>query len=103
MIPASWFLMLAALVFLIGMFGFLTRRSLIQSLMCLELMLSSVNLTFVAFGRSVGGPAATGITFALFAMAVGAAEIGIGLALVLVFFREGHANIQSDDLDILKG
>ena len=61
--------------------------------MCLELMLSSVNLTFVAFGRTVGDAAATGVMFALFAMVVGAAEIGVGLALVLVFFREGHANV----------
>ncbi|HEY3318665.1 MAG TPA: NADH-quinone oxidoreductase subunit NuoK [Coriobacteriia bacterium] len=103
MIPASWFLALGAIVFLIALFGFLTRRSLIQSLMCLELMLSSVNLTFVTFGRTVGDPAASGVTFALFAMVVGAAEIGVGLALVLVFFREGHANVTSDDLDILKG
>ena len=51
----------------------------------------------------MGDPALTGITFALFAMVVGAAEIGIGLALVLVFFRAGHANVESDDLDILKG
>ncbi len=103
MIPASWFLTLAAVVFLIALFGFLTRRSLIQSLMCLELMLTSVNLTFVAFGRTLPDPAATGVSFALFAMVVGAAEIGVGLALVLVFFREGHANVESDDLDILKG
>ena len=47
MIPAPYFLALGAVVFLIGMFGFLTRRSLIQALMCLELMLTSVNLTFV--------------------------------------------------------
>lgn len=103
MIPAPYFLTLGAVVFLIGMFGFLTRRSLIQSLMCLELMLTSVNLTFVTFGRTVGDPALTGLTLALFAMVVGAAEIGVGLALVLVFFREGHANVESGDLDILKG
>lgn len=103
MIPAPYFLGLAAVEFLIGMFGFLTRRSLIQALMCLELMLTSVNLTFVTFGRTVADPVATGVTFALFVMVVGAAEIGVGLALVLVFFREGHANVESADLDILKG
>lgn len=103
MIPAPYFLTLGAVVFLIGLFGFLTRRSLIQALMCLELMLAAVNLTFVTFGRTVGDPALTGLVFALFCMVVGAAEIGVGLALVLVFFREGHADVAADDLDILKG
>lgn len=103
MIPAPYFLGLGAVVFLIGLFGFLTRRSLIQALLCLELMLAAVNLTFVTFGRTTGDPAMTGVMFALFIMVVGAAEIGVGLALVLVFFREGHANVESGDLDILKG
>lgn len=103
MIPAPYFLVLGGIVFLIGLFGFLTRRSLIQALMCIELMITAVNLTFVTFGRTVADPAMTGVMFALFVMVVGAAEIGVGLALVLVFFREGHANVESDDLDILKG
>ena len=103
MIPAPFFLGLGAIVFVIGLFGFLTRRSLIQALLCLELMLAAVNLTFVTFGRTVGDPAMTGVMYALFIMVVGAAEIGVGLALVLVFFREGHANVESGDMDILKG
>lgn len=102
MIPATYFLVLGAVVFLIGLFGFLTRRSLIQALLCLELMLTAVNLTFLTFGRAVGDTALVGPVFALFCMVVGAAEIGIGLALVLVFFRR-HRNVSSDELDILRG
>jgi NADH-quinone oxidoreductase subunit K len=102
MIPAPYFLALAAIVFLIAMFGFLTRKSLIQAILCLELMLTAVNLTFITFGRTVGDPAHTGVVFALFTMVVGAAEIGLGLALVLLFFRR-HANVEADELDLLRG
>jgi NADH-quinone oxidoreductase subunit K len=102
MIPAPYFLALAAIVFLIAMFGFLTRKSLIQAILCLELMLTAVNLTFITFGRTVGDAAHTGVVFALFTMVVGAAEIGLGLALVLLFFRR-HANVEADELDLLRG
>jgi NADH-quinone oxidoreductase subunit K len=102
MIPAEYFLYLAATVFLIALLGFLTRKSLVQSLMCLELMLASVSLTFVTFNSASGDPTLTGIMFALFGMVVGAAEIGVGLALVLLFFRR-HENVQSDELNILRG
>lgn len=100
--PAEYYMVLAAIVFLIGLLGFLTRRSLIQTLMCLELMLNSVNLTFLTIGNVMGDDSLTGMIFALFSMVVAAAEIGLGLALVLLFFRKvGRADV--DELNLLRG
>ncbi|MHB0976829.1 MAG: NADH-quinone oxidoreductase subunit NuoK [Candidatus Aquicultorales bacterium] len=102
MIPTEYFLMLAALIFLIGILGFLTRRSLIQALMCLELMLNSVNLVFLTLGNVMGDKELTGMVFALFSMVIAAAEIGMGLALVLLFFRK-HGRADVDELNLLRG
>jgi len=102
MVPASWFVYLGAIVFLLGLLGFLTRRNLIQALMCLELMLNSVNLTFLAFNAANGDPLLQGMAFALFSMVVAAAEIGLGLALVLLYFRR-RGELDVDGLDLLKG
>lgn len=102
MVPPLAYLILGAVVFLIAMVGFLTRRSLVQALMCLELMTSSVGLTFLALGRAMGDRALTGMVFATFCMVVSAAEIGMGLALVLLYFRKHH-DTSTDDLDLMKG
>ena len=102
MVPPIAFLILGAMVFLLAMVGFLTRRSLVQALMCLELMTSAVALTFLALGRALGDRSMTGMVFATFCMVVSAAEIGMGLALVLLYFRK-HGTTSSDDLDLMKG
>lgn len=102
MIPAEYFLLLGAVVFAISLIGFLTRRSLIQSLMSLELMLNSVNITLLTFGNAMGDKSLTGMIFALFAMVIAAAEIGVGLALVLLFFRK-HGRVDVDELNLLRG
>jgi NADH-quinone oxidoreductase subunit K len=102
MIPTEYYLILAAVVFLIGLLGFLTRRSLIQALMCLELMLNAANLTFLAFNNMLGDSQQSGMMFALFSMVVAAAEIGVGLALVLLFFRK-RRRADVDDLNLLRG
>ena len=78
-------LLLAALLFAIGVFGLLTRRNAIGILLSVELMANAVNINLVAFSRLHGGP--TGQVFALFAIALTVAEVAIGLALVILMSR----------------
>jgi len=79
------FLLLAAAMFSIGVFGVLTRRNAVGILLSVELMANAVNINLVAFGRLYGGP--TGQIFALFAIALTVAEVALGLALVLLLAR----------------
>ena len=99
-IPASWFLTLAALLFGIGAFGLLTRRSALIMFMCVELMLNAVNLTFVTFSNSLNDVAGQASVF--FVMVVAAAEVTVGLAIVVAVFRRRQTNTV-DDLSELKG
>jgi NADH-quinone oxidoreductase subunit K len=101
-VPPLFFLLLAMAVFLIGMLGFLTRRSLIQSLMCLELMAAAVSLTFLAVGRWMPDGGLTGMVLTTFTIVIGAAETGMGLAIVILYFRR-HGDASTDDLDLLGG
>ena len=95
------FLVLGALLFAISVIGiFLNRRNLIILLMAIELMLLSVNLNFVAFSHFLGDPA--GQVFVFFILTVAAAESAIGLAILVVLFRN-LATINVEDLDSLKG
>ena len=102
MAPPAYFMLLAAIVFLIAMLGFFTRRSLIQALMCLELMASAVGLTFVAIGRTMPDGGLEGMALATFLIVIGAAEIGMGLAIVMLYFRR-HGDATTDDIDMLRG
>jgi len=88
------FLLLAAVLFAIGVYGVLVRRNGVLVLMSIELILNAVNINLVAFGASNG---VSGQVFALFVIAVAAAEVGVGLAIVLLIYR----NRQSIDLDSL--
>jgi len=92
------YLVLAAAVFVVGMVGFVVRRNVIIMLMCLELMLSGVNLTFVAFSRELGNDA--GHIFVLMNFAVAAAEVAIGLAILVEIFRR-RRTVDADDLNTL--
>lgn len=85
MIPISWYLILAAVCFFIGVLGFVIRRNAIVVFMCLEIMLNAVNLTFVAFSQSVGN--LQGQLAVFFVMVVAAAEASIGLAIIIALFR----------------
>ncbi|CAB4862897.1 unannotated protein [freshwater metagenome] len=99
-IPESWFLILAAVIFGIGMFGLLTRRSALIMFMCIELMLNAVNLTFVTFSRSlhdIGGQASV-----FFILVVAAAEVTVGLAIVVAIFRRRQSTAV-DELSELRG
>lgn len=95
------FLVLSAALFSIGIYGVLIRRNAVLVLLSVELMLAAVNINFVAFGTYFSDPVAGGQIFALFVITVAAAEVGIGLAIVLLIFRNrSSANI--DELDVLK-
>ena len=90
----------AALLFGIGAFGLLTRRSALIMFMCVELMLNAVNLTFVTFSNSLNDVAGQASVF--FVMVVAAAEVTVGLAIVVAVFRRRQSNTV-DDLSELKG
>jgi NADH-quinone oxidoreductase subunit K len=81
------YLVLAALLFSIGVFGFLARRNAISMLMCIELMLNAVNLSILAFGAFVPSLQGRAAVIALLVMAVAAAEATVGLAIVIAIFR----------------
>jgi NADH:ubiquinone oxidoreductase subunit K len=94
------FLLLAAGLFAFGVYGVLARKNGVMVLMSIELILNAVNLNLVAFGTQL--KSATGAVFALFVIAVAAAEVAVGLALVLMIFRNKRS-IDIDDLDLMKG
>lgn len=94
------YLLLATFLFTIGAAGFLTRRNLLAQLMSVEIMLNAVNLLLVAFNR-LHVSDMTGQSFSFFVIAVAAAEVAVGLAIVLGFFRLRNS-VHSDDADTLR-
>ena len=98
-VPLSWYLVLSAVLFALGVTGFLFRRNIITVFMSIELMLNAVNLSFIAFASRLGQ--VDGQVFAFFVMVVAAAEAAVGLAIILVVFRN-RATLQIDELDSLK-
>ncbi|MGB9664884.1 MAG: NADH-quinone oxidoreductase subunit NuoK [Ignavibacteria bacterium] len=99
MIPLSYYLILSAAFFSIGIIGVLTRRNAIIIFMCIELMLNAVNLTFIAFASFFGD--SSGQIFVFFVMAVAAAEAAVGLAIIIALFRN-KLTINVDEVNILK-
>ena len=85
MIPTSWYVLLSAAVFCIGLFGILTRRNALMFLISVELMLNAANINLVAFSLSHGN--LTGQTFGLFTLALAAAEVAVGIGIILVLSR----------------
>ena len=99
MVPTTYYLLLAAALFCLGMFGVLVRRNALIVFMCVELMLNAANLTFLAFARQRGSD--LGHVSAFFVIAVAAAEAAIGLAIVIAVFRSrGSVNI--DDIRTMR-
>jgi NADH-quinone oxidoreductase subunit K len=99
-VPGAWYLVLAAVLFGVGATGLLIRRNVLIMFMCVELMLNSVNLTFVTFARllnDVGGQATV-----FFVLVVAAAEVVVGLAIIVAMFRR-RAAATADDIHALKG
>ena len=99
MISVHHYLLLSAILFSIGTFGVLTRKNAIVVFMCIEVMLNSVNLTFIALSRHVGNM--DGQIFVFFVLTVAAAEAAVGLALMIAFFRNKES-IEVDDFNMLK-
>ncbi len=91
-------LILAAILFAIGTFGFIVRRNAIVMFLCIELQLNAVNLTFVAFSRVVG---IEGQVFVFFAMTVAAAEAAVGLAIIISIFRH-YETVNVNQFNLLK-
>ncbi|SNR41156.1 NADH-quinone oxidoreductase subunit NuoK [Halorubrum vacuolatum] len=85
MVPVEWYLILASAVFCIGLFGVLTRRDALYFLMSVELMMNAANINLVAFALYYGD--LTGQVFALFVIALAAAEVAIGIGIILVLYR----------------
>ncbi|MDA8261614.1 MAG: NADH-quinone oxidoreductase subunit NuoK [Actinomycetota bacterium] len=99
-VPGSWYLILAAVLFSLGVIGVLVRRNVIVMFMCIEMMLNAVNLTFVTFARMLGDVAGQVLVF--FVLVVAAAEVVVGLGIIVSIFRR-RLGATADDLHILKG
>ncbi len=106
-IGLAHYLIVAAILFVIGVFGiFVNRKNVILILMCVELILLAVNINFVAFSAHMAEVGANeplaGQVFALFVLTVAAAEAAVGLAILVVYFRN-RGNIAVEDVDLMKG
>ncbi len=95
------YLILSGILFSIGLFGALTKRNVIVILISIELMLNSVNIAMVAFSRYITPVALTGQVFAIFIMVVAAAEVAVGLAIIISIFRN-RDTIDAARIDLLK-
>ena len=98
-VPASWYLILSAMLFTLGVVGFLIKRSLISIFMSIELMLNAVNLSFVTFAHE--WHAVKGQIFVFFVMMVAAAEAAVGLAIIISIFRV-RGTLTVDQIDLMK-
>ena len=96
----TYYLMLAAALFTIGAVGLLVRRNTLVMFMCIELMLNAANLTFVSFAKALNDIGGQVIVF--FTLVVAAAEVAVGLAIIVAIFRRRH-HVTADDLNALKG
>ncbi len=98
-------LIFAALLFCVGVYGVLSRRNAVLVLMSVEMMIASVTINLVTFGEiarvNAGDTLLTGQVFALFVLAVGAAEVGVGLSIILLLYRN-RASVNIDDADLMK-
>jgi NADH-quinone oxidoreductase subunit K len=99
-ITDTYYLVLAAGIFTIGAVGVLVRRNVLVMFMCIELMLNAVNLTFVAFARQLND--VRGQAFVFFTLVVAAAEVAVGLAIIVAIFRR-RRGATADDVRMLKG
>jgi NADH-quinone oxidoreductase subunit K len=99
-VPGAWYLGLGAMLFTIGAVGLLVRRNVLVMFMCVELMLNAVNLTFVTFARMLNDIGGQVIVF--FVLVVAAAEVVVGLAIIVSIFRR-RTEATADDISLLRG
>ena len=102
-VPLSWYLIVAAALFCIGLYGVLSRRNAIAILMGVELMLNAVNVNIIAFWRyiEVARGSLSGMVFAIIVITVAAAEAAVGLALIIAVYRGRHT-VDVEDVDLLR-
>ncbi len=100
-IPQSHFLILGAVLFVLGLYGALTRRTAIGILMSIELILNAANINLITFNRFLGGPDGLGQIFALFVIAIAAASAVVGLVLVIAVYRN-MKTIFTDKINLMK-
>ena len=100
-IPVWWFLTVGAMLFCIGLFGMMIRRSAIGMLLSIELMLNAANINFVAFGSYMKLPTIAGQVFTIFVITLAAAEAAIGLAIVINVYRQ-QQHIDADKMNAMK-
>ena len=98
--PVTQYVLLSAFLFCTGVYGVLARRNGVLVLMSIELMLNAVNINLVAFSAQLND--AAGQVFALFVIAIAAAEVGVGLAIVLLIYRN-RVGVNLDEIDLMKG
>jgi NADH-quinone oxidoreductase subunit K len=98
-VPLNWYVILSAVIFCIGILGFLIRRNVIMMLISVEIMLNAVNISLAAFSHYLQDM--RGQIFVFFVIAVAAAEVAIGLALVIALFKN-KPTVNADELDLLK-
>ncbi len=101
MIPLNNFLALSAILFSLGVYGVLARRSAVLMLMSIELMLQAVSINFIAFAVYFSPETFTGLIFAVFVITIAAAEVGLALAIILRLFRN-RATANVDEADLMK-
>ena len=101
MIPLSWYLILAAALFCVGFYGVLARRNAVAILMSVELMLNAGNINLIAFWRYLNPGNVAGQVFAVIVFAVAAAEVAVGLALVISLYRR-RKTVNADQIDLMK-
>ena len=101
MMTLAWYLIFAAALFSIGLYGVLARKNAVAILMGVELMLNAVNVNLVAFWRFNDPTAVTGQAFAIMVFAVAAAEVAVGLALVISLYRMKNT-VAADEIDMMK-
>jgi NADH:ubiquinone oxidoreductase subunit K len=99
--PLNWVLVLTTFLFCVGVYGVLARRNAVIVLMSVEIMLNAVNLNFIAFNGVLEGERLIGQVFALFVIAIAAAELGVGLAIVLLIYRNSFT-VSLDEVNLLK-
>ena len=101
MVPVEHVLIFSAILFCIGLYGVMARRNAVLVLMAVELMLNAVAVNLVAFSSRVDPLGASGIVFAIFVITIAAAELGLGLAIVLRVYRM-RTTVNVDDLDLMR-
>jgi len=101
MIPLSWYLILSASIFCVGLFGVLARRNAVAILMSIELMLNAVNINLLTFWRYLSPEFIAGQVFVIIIFAAAASEVAVGLALIISIYRRNR-NIVVEDINLMK-